>query len=113
MHKANSLGTIWLLMAVAAGACSSDPQSPTGGANVAVGDNFFNPTGFQATVGAPVAWQWQGNSQHNVTFNNGDPGSNTQTSGTFSRTFTAAGTFGYHCTIHGAAVMSGTVTVTP
>ena len=43
-----------------------------------------------------------------------DDGSNissgSQSSGTFSRTFTAAGTYKYHCTIHGSA-MSGQVVV--
>ena len=34
--------------------------------------------------------------------------SGTQSSGTFQRTFSAAGAYPYHCTIHGAA-MSGTV----
>lgn len=31
--------------------------------------------------------------------------------GVYAHTFANAGTFGYHCTIHGAAVMSGSVTV--
>ncbi len=78
-----------------------------------MGDNFFSPTSTQASVGQTIVWQWTGGNQHNVTFNNGDPGSATQTGGTFSRTFSAAGSFNYFCTIHGAAVMSGTVTVAP
>lgn len=114
-------GAVILLAAGIVVGCGGD-SSPTGGggtnqpppgANVAVGDNFFTPANFAATVGNAVVWQWAGSNLHNVTFNNGDPGSNTQNSGTFSRTFTAAGTFDYHCSVHGAAVMSGTVTVTP
>jgi len=117
MMKNRPFVTSWILLAVLAAACSSDsPTSttpPPPGANVAVGDNFFNPNNFAATVGNAVTWQWTGGNSHNVTFDNGDPGSSTQTSGSFSRTFTATGTFDYHCTVHGAAVMSGTVTVSP
>jgi hypothetical protein len=32
-------------------------------------------------------------------------------SGTFTRTFGGAGTFTYYCSIHGRAVMHGTITV--
>ena len=46
---------------------------------------------------------------HSVTFDDGVT-SPTQDQGTFSRIFNAAGTYNYHCSIHGAA-MSGTITV--
>ena len=36
---------------------------------------------------------------------------NVAAGGTFTRRFDTPGTFSYFCTIHGAAVMSGTVTV--
>jgi plastocyanin len=75
-----------------------------------VGNNFFNPSSVSITAGEGVVWTWSaGAAQHNVTFDDG-PASETQSSGTFSRTFASAGTFPYHCTIHGTA-MSGTVTV--
>ena len=61
--------------------------------------------------GTTVTWQWAPDAvEHNVTFDDG-PQSPTQSSGTFPRTFANAGTYAYHCTIHGAAVMHGTVTV--
>lgn len=46
---------------------------------------------------------------HNVAFDQG-PGSVTQSSGIFARSFPTAGTYAYHCTIHGAS-MSGRVVV--
>ena len=78
-------------------------------ANVAVGDNFFNPSSTTVAVGGQVTWTWGGSATHNVTFSAGTNSGN-QSSGTFDRTFPAAGSFDYLCTIHGAA-MSGTVTV--
>jgi plastocyanin len=35
-----------------------------------------------------------------------------KSSGTFTHSFPAAGTFPYHCDVHGA-MMQGTITVTP
>ena len=106
--------SLLLPLLFAAVACSDDGPSdddgdPTG--DITVGNNFFNPSAFSATVGEAVVWAWaDGAVTHNVTFDDG-PESNDQSSGTYSRTFTAAGTYPYHCTIHGAAAMSGTVTV--
>jgi plastocyanin len=49
---------------------------------------------------------------HNITADDGSFSSGNLPSGnTFQTTFTAAGTFGYHCSIH--PTMKGTVTVTP
>ncbi len=105
------------LVAVAFGvlACSGDdgpsePNPPEG--DIIVGNNFFNPTAFNASAGAPVVWAWAaGAVDHNVTFDDDAPGSATQSSGTFQRTFSDAGGYPYHCTIHGEAVMSGVVNV--
>ena len=86
---------------------------PTREGQVTVGDNFFQPatvTVIRDASGAVVRWNWSGQNPHNVTFDAGAPNSATQTSGTFSRTFTAAGSFTYFCTVHGRS-MSGTVVV--
>lgn len=95
--------------------CGSDsPGSPStgGGNNVSVGNNFFSPTELSVPAGTTVTWVWaQGAVQHNVTFNDG-PASATQSAGSFPRTFANPGTFTYFCSIHGAAVMHGTITVT-
>lgn len=77
--------------------------------SISVVDNAYSPSATTVTVGTTVTWTWTGSSQHNVTFDDG-AASVTQSSGSYSRAFNVAGTYSYHCTIHGAA-MSGTVTV--
>lgn len=63
-------------------------------------------------VGDTVQWNWSGSNQHTVTstsgevFDSGAP----QTTGTFSHTFNAVGSFNYICGVHGTA-MTGTVVV--
>jgi plastocyanin len=87
------------------------PATPPGSNTVTVGNNFFSPASLAIATGATVTWQWAaGAVTHNVTFDDGIR-SVDQSSGSFTRTFTAAGTFPYHCTIHGAQAMQGTVTV--
>ena len=105
----------WLAVAVLAagisscgGASATTAPSSTSNA-ISVGDDFFQPSATTVAVGTTVTWTWAGSISHNVTFDDG-PHSVTQASGTFARAFTTAGTFKYHCTIHGLA-MSGTVTV--
>lgn len=79
--------------------------------SISVRDNSFSPSATTVPVGTTVTWTWSGSNSHNVTFDDGSGiKSPTQTSGTFTRNFAAAGTYAYHCTIHGQA-MSGTVTV--
>lgn len=63
-------------------------------------------------VGDTVLWTWAGINEHTVSttsseaFDSGTP----STTGSFSHTFNASGTFTYVCGIHGAA-MTGTVIV--
>ena len=83
---------------------------------VLIADQAFNPGTVNVPVGTTVTWQWQACSDdgyggystcvsHNVTFDDGSNiASSTQSAGTFSRTFNTAGTYKYHCTIHGAAM---------
>jgi plastocyanin len=90
---------------------------PPGG--VAVTNNAFTPANQTAAAGSAVQWAWDSctgdiyNGQtcvsHNIVFDDG-VSSGLQDHGTYSRTFTAAGTYPYHCAIHGTA-MSGSVTV--
>ena len=87
---------------------TTNPGGSTGSStnNVVIADQAFNPGTVNVSVGTAVTWQWKDCPS--------DGGSNiasaTQSSGTFSRTFTTAGTYKYHCVIHGSA-MSGQVTV--
>ena len=107
----------WLLAGLTLlGACGGGADSTTGpnpqGNSVTVGNNFFSPADLSVATGTTVTWTWAaGAVEHNVTFDDGQH-SATQSSGSFPRTFSAAGTYAYHCTIHGAAVMHGSVTVT-
>jgi plastocyanin len=97
------------------------PPPPPSGDAVTVGNNQFAPADLTVSAGRTVTWTWDsctggdgyGNGQscvsHNVTFDQG-ASSSTKSSGTFFRAFPAAGTYPYHCTIHGAS-MSGRVVV--
>jgi len=88
-------------------------NNPPPSGDIQVGNNFFSPTSFSVPVGTTVTWFWSpGGVTHNVVFDDGSPGSGNQSSGTFQRSFAASGNYAYHCSIHGAATMSGTVTVT-
>jgi plastocyanin len=98
------------LAALACGGSTPTGNNPAG--DIQVGNNFFAPTTFTVAAGTAVTWFWSpGGVAHTVTFEDGAPGAN-QSSGTFGRTFSTAGTYPYFCSIHGAAVMSGSVTVT-
>jgi plastocyanin len=93
--------------------------TPSGG--VSVTNDAFSPGTKTVTVGTTVKWAWNSCSSdpyygtgqtcasHSVTFDDGTT-SPTQSQGTYERMFTAAGTYNYHCSIHGAA-MSGSITV--
>jgi plastocyanin len=111
-------GWVWPVGLLVAAACGDDDSSgPEPGPEtgpVTVGDNFFQPATVMVTpAGGPVevVWNWTGSNQHNVTFDAGPPNSETQASGSFTRSFSEAGAFTYYCTVHGRAVMSGTVNV--
>ena len=106
------LAGLAVLATLACGGGGSDSGLPTGngGGDITVGNNFFNPTSFSAAPNSTVTWTWNsGGTQHNVTFDDGQH-SNTQGSGQYQRTFATAGSYPYHCTIHGVN-MSGTITV--
>jgi plastocyanin len=84
---------------------------PPASNTVTVSNNSFSPATMTVAPGTTVTWQWAaGAVDHNVTFDDGDH-SPTQSSGTFARTFSSAGTFPYHCTIHQSLGMTGTITV--
>jgi plastocyanin len=85
-----------------------------GGAFVAVGDNFYVPDTVTIKVGNYVTWFNSGPSVHTTTSDTGVWNSgNIAVGGSYSAYFGTPGTYPYHCLIHGAAVMSGTVVVTP
>jgi plastocyanin len=103
------------LAACGGGGGSDTPTGPaTGGSSnaVTVGNNFFSPANLSVAPGATVTWNWDmGDTLHQIAFTDNAPGSAKQSSGTFQRTFSTAGTYSYFCTVHGAQLMSGTITV--
>ena len=105
---------VWILslglLAACGGGKVTGPGAPATSNSVTVGNNFFQPATTSVGVGTTVKWTWAGGVAHNVTFDDG-VASPTQPSGTYTRTFTTAGTYRYHCTIHGT-MMSGTIIVT-
>jgi plastocyanin len=77
-----------------------------------VNDRYsFDPTTVYANVGGSVTWTNGTDAPHTVTSNSGSElgSSNIADGQTFNHTFTATGTFAYHCTIH--TYMKGTVIV--
>ncbi len=104
-------------LALGCGSSYSSPTSVGGGGggggstskSIAIADNYFSPSATTVPVGSTVTWTWNGANNHNVTFDDGTA-SGTQSSGTYDRTFSTAGTYKYHCTVHGLS-MSGSVTV--
>jgi plastocyanin len=84
-------------------------------AAVEVANNSFSPDSVLIKAGGQVTWTWAaGAVTHNVTFTSGtNPPSNigNRSSGSVPLTFTDAGTFNYHCTLHGG--MTGKVVVVP
>jgi plastocyanin len=79
-------------------------------ANVSVQDFQFVPSSTTINVNDRVTWTWAGAAPHNTTSNTGLWTSPSQTSGSFSHSFTSSGNFPYKCTIHPLS-MNASVTV--
>jgi plastocyanin len=100
----------------------TNPTTPANPNTITLQSSSFLPGSMSVATGTTVTWMWNdcavggygssaGCVMHNVTFDDGSGlVSPTQDSGTFSRTFTTAGTYKYHCAIHGSA-MSGQIVV--
>ena len=95
---------------------------PVGG--ISVTNDAFSPATKSITAGTSVQWAWnsctggndpygggQNCTEHSVTFDDGSASSQLQGTGTFTKTFSTPGTYAYHCQIHGALGMTGTITV--
>ena len=113
----------WVVMSLilAVAACGGDPTGNGddggggGGVSVTVGNDFFNSPDIMVDPGTTVTWTWAGGSSlgHNVTFaSDRIENSPTQTTGTYAVTMPSTpAVYSYSCTIHGAAIMSGSVMV--
>src|SRR5438034_1282924 len=109
-----------MMLVTGMGACNrtmSAVQGIRGGgrtntpADVTIGDNFFSPVQDTVGVGGTVTWTWTGTNRHQITFDDGARGSDTSTTGTFSRTFNTTGTFTYFDGVFGRQVMNGAIIV--
>lgn len=118
MHLSKIAATVVAALALAG--CSNYSTSSGGGPGgrttaITVGNNYYNVTPDTIASGATITWTWATPSNgHTVNWDSG-PGtlpanSGTMTSGTYTATLTTAGTYHYHCAVHGAA-MSGVVVV--
>jgi plastocyanin len=105
----------------------SSAGGSTGGSNqgngsrtpsISVVNNSYTPGATTVPRGTTVTWTWntcetgydgQTCTSHTVSFDDGRT-SAVQDQGTYSLLFATAGTFKYHCKVHGTS-MSGTVTV--
>ncbi|MBW3620507.1 MAG: hypothetical protein KY461_09695 [Actinobacteria bacterium] len=92
-------------------------------ADVAVVDSAFQPRDVTVDAGGTVTWTQTGSLPHSVTADDGSFDSHPDCGDgdcmgpgdTFPHTFEDAGTYAYHCRVHGApggVGMAGTVTVT-
>lgn len=69
----------------------------------------YTPTSSSVSSGGTVTWTNGDAVAHTVTFDNGPDCGNVAAASSVTVTFSAAGTYNYHCTIH--PQMKGTVTV--
>jgi plastocyanin len=97
----------------AAPGSTTTASSTTGGGNevqVIMTNRSYDPETVTIKVGDTVTWVNQDAPQHDVVADNGEFKSDLFDKGqSFSHTFTAAGTYPYHCSIHPG--MTGTVIV--
>jgi plastocyanin len=131
MRTANVCTALALISAAACGGgySSGPPTSQTPGNTtppsgaISVTNNAFNPDAKSVPVNTSVQWAWNsctgdpyGGTQtcvsHNVVFDDGSGSSGLKDQGTYSRTFSVAGTYNYHCSVHVAQGMTGSITVT-
>jgi len=80
------------------------------GASVTVADMAFGPASVTVGLGQSVTWTFEDPVAHTSTSDQGFWDSGTKAGGaTYARTFTSAGSFAYHCSIH--TMMRGSVKV--
>ena len=127
-----------LAIAACGGGGSGGSTGPTGGNNtptnpvntnpvttnsVTLTPDAFTPSNITVSKGTTVTWNWDSCTtpgdgyggygtptcvSHNIAFDDGLT-SSAQSTGSFTRIFSTAGTFKYHCAIHGAAMSAQVV----
>jgi plastocyanin len=93
---------------------SNPPAGGNTGFDIGMANMTFSPAVKTVAKGTVVKWKNNDGFAHTVTSNDGTSFSSGNIAGgaTYSYTASVAGTFDYHCTIHGVA-MSGTLIVNP
>ncbi|HYN70249.1 MAG TPA: cupredoxin domain-containing protein [Candidatus Eisenbacteria bacterium] len=92
-----------------AGACAASTAPTT--IQATVKDYAFGPDPIQAKVGDVISWTNSGPNEHTATLDDGSCGTdNLNTGDAGSLTFSAPGTYAYHCEVHPAR-MKGTIVV--
>lgn len=87
------------------------PSTATGTVAVSIKDFTFTPSAITAKVGDVIAFTNDDTPNHTATLDEGDCGTESLATGASEGlTFTAAGTYPFHCAIHSR--MTGTITVT-
>jgi plastocyanin len=98
------LGLIGLALATGCLEPNVNARADTPYKDVMVDDDFFTPDSIKIVPGQAIRWVWQGDDQHNVTWDAGmgtaEQNSLTQAAGEHYRQFDELGTYSYHCTIH-------------
>jgi plastocyanin len=102
-----------LLAAIVFVSCSksnhSSSNAPTA-ASVSIKNMEFSPGSVSVTTGATITWMNSDTTIHTVTADDGSFNSgNISVGATYTRVFSTAGTFAYHCTLH--PEMTGKVVV--
>jgi plastocyanin len=113
MKKAFATGAALLLAAAVAGMLpGAGRRVHAATTTVSVQDNQYNPASVTINVGDTVQWNWTDSNPHTVSSTGAESfdSSPAKTSGSFTHTFSAIGSFGYVCSVHGS-IMSGTVVV--
>jgi plastocyanin len=119
---AAALALVLVLLVAACGSGSTNTTAPGGGTtavttpgsgatvHVTMTNRSYDPATLTIKVGDTVTWVNQDAPQHDVVADNGEFKSQLFDKGqSFSFTFTTAGTYPYHCTIHPGMV--GTIIV--
>ncbi len=98
------------IAAVAALLVPSGTAEARAGASVTVANMAFGPGSVTVGLGERVTWTFQDATAHTSTSDQSFWDSGTKSGGaTYSRAFTSAGAFAYHCTLH--TMMRGRVAV--
>ena len=106
--SASATGSPTAAVPTAAPAASRAPAARRG--SVTIATFAFSPASLTVAVGAKVTWTNTDAVGHTVTADNGSFGSQRLATGSaFSRTFSKAGTYAYHCAIH--SYMTATIVV--